>query len=97
MGSRWVVSLNIHNRSILQDRVMTKRIYNFSAGPAVLPESVIEEAKANMLSLGDTGVGVMEHSHRGAALTEHSADSLPTFPTIITSCSCKVARPHNSR
>ena len=48
---------------------MTKRIFNFSAGPAVLPESVIEEAKANMLSLGDTGVGVMEHSHRGAALT----------------------------
>lgn len=48
---------------------MTKRIYNFSAGPAVLPESVIEEAKANMMSLGDTGVGVMEHSHRGAALT----------------------------
>jgi phosphoserine aminotransferase len=48
---------------------MTKRIFNFSAGPAVLPEPVIEEAKANMLSLGDTGVGVMEHSHRGAALT----------------------------
>lgn len=48
---------------------MTQRIYNFSAGPAVLPEAVIEEAKANMLSLGDTGVGVMEHSHRGAALT----------------------------
>lgn len=48
---------------------MTKRIFNFSAGPAVLPESVLEEARANLLSLGDTGIGVMEHSHRGPALT----------------------------
>lgn len=45
--------------------VMTSRIWNFSAGPAVLPESVLEEARENMLSLGDTGVGVCEHSHRG--------------------------------
>lgn len=46
---------------------MTKRIYNFSAGPAVLPESVLEEARENLLSLGDTGIGIMEHSHRGKA------------------------------
>lgn len=44
---------------------MTERIYNFSAGPATLPVSVLEEAKDNMLSLGDTGIGIMEHSHRG--------------------------------
>lgn len=44
---------------------MTNRIWNFSAGPAVLPESVLEEARDNMLSLGDTGVGICEHSHRG--------------------------------
>lgn len=44
---------------------MTNRIWNFSAGPAVLPESVLEEARENLLSLGDTGVGVCEHSHRG--------------------------------
>ena len=41
------------------------RHYNFSAGPAVLPESVLEEAGRNLMSLGETGVGVMEHSHRG--------------------------------
>jgi phosphoserine aminotransferase len=46
---------------------MTKRIWNFSAGPAVLPESVLEEAKENLLSLGDTGIGILEHSHRGKA------------------------------
>ena len=45
------------------------RHYNFSAGPAVLPESVLEEAGRNLLSLGETGVGVMEHSHRGKPFT----------------------------
>lgn len=46
---------------------MTKRIWNFSAGPAVLPESVLEEAQQNLLSLGNTGIGILEHSHRGKA------------------------------
>lgn len=44
---------------------MTKRIWNFSAGPAGLPETVLKEAQDNLLSLGDTGVGICEHSHRG--------------------------------
>lgn len=46
---------------------MTQRIWNFSAGPAVLPESVLEEARENLLSLGNTGIGILEHSHRGKA------------------------------
>ena len=46
---------------------MTDRIWNFSAGPGVLPESVLTEARDNLLSLGDTGVGICEHSHRGKA------------------------------
>jgi phosphoserine aminotransferase len=46
---------------------MTQRIYNFSAGPAVLPVEVLEEARENILSLGSTGIGIMEHSHRGKA------------------------------
>jgi phosphoserine aminotransferase len=46
---------------------MTQRIYNFSAGPAVLPVEVLEEARDNLLSLGNTGIGIMEHSHRGKA------------------------------
>lgn len=41
------------------------RKVNFSAGPAVLPVEVLEEARENLLSLGDTGIGIMEHSHRG--------------------------------
>lgn len=46
---------------------MTKRIFNFSAGPAVLPPEVLEEARENLLSLGNTGIGILEHSHRGKA------------------------------
>lgn len=46
---------------------MTKRIYNFSAGPAVLPVPVLEEARDALLSLGNTGIGILEHSHRGKA------------------------------
>ena len=43
------------------------RVYNFSAGPAVLPESVLSEAAAEMLDYRGTGMSVMEMSHRSAA------------------------------
>ena len=49
---------------------MQDRVYNFSAGPATLPVEVLEETKQNLLSLGDTGIGIMEHSHRGKAFVE---------------------------
>lgn len=48
---------------------MAERIFNFSPGPAVLPEPVLEEARDNLLSLGNTGIGILEHSHRGKAFT----------------------------
>ena len=40
------------------------RVYNFSAGPAVLPEAVLKEAAAEMLDYRGTGMSVMEMSHR---------------------------------
>ena len=40
------------------------RIYNFSAGPAVLPEEVLQEAAAEMLDYKGCGMSVMEMSHR---------------------------------
>ena len=48
---------------------MSERIFNFSAGPAVMPESVLKEAQEALWSLDGTGIGVMEHSHRGKAFT----------------------------
>ena len=43
------------------------RVYNFSAGPAVLPEDVLKEAAAEMLDYKGTGMSVMEMSHRSKA------------------------------
>ncbi len=42
------------------------KVYNFSAGPSVLPESVLKQAQAEMLDWQGTGMSVMEMSHRGA-------------------------------
>lgn len=44
---------------------MHNRPYNFSAGPAMLPEAVLREAAAEMLDWHGSGLGVMEMSHRG--------------------------------
>lgn len=43
------------------------RVYNFSAGPAALPESVLRQASEEMLDWNGTGMSVMEMSHRGKA------------------------------
>ncbi|HEV2881988.1 MAG TPA: 3-phosphoserine/phosphohydroxythreonine transaminase [Pyrinomonadaceae bacterium] len=49
---------------------MTERIYNFSAGPAVLPVPVLEEAQRDMLALPGVGMSVMEISHRSKTFDE---------------------------
>ena len=55
-----------------------KRIYNFSAGPAVLPEDVLRQAAEEMLDYKGTGMSVMEMSHRSksyqAIIDEAEAD-----------------------
>ncbi|MBS5737925.1 MAG: aminotransferase class V-fold PLP-dependent enzyme, partial [Clostridiales bacterium] len=43
------------------------RVYNFSAGPSVLPEDVLKKAQEEMLVYGDSGMSVMEMSHRSKA------------------------------
>ncbi len=43
---------------------MEPRIYNFSSGPATLPVEVLERARDEMLSFGESGMSVMEMSHR---------------------------------
>ncbi len=45
---------------------MTKRVYNFSAGPAMLPVEVLQKAADEMVNYDGTGMGVMELSHRSA-------------------------------
>ena len=41
------------------------RAYNFSAGPAILPEEVLKEAAAELVDYQGTGMSIMEMSHRG--------------------------------
>ena len=46
------------------------RVYNFSAGPSMLPESVLKRAADEMLDCNNTGMSVMEMSHRSKAYEE---------------------------
>ena len=46
------------------------RVYNFSAGPAVLPEEVLKEAAQEMLDYNGSGMSVMEMSHRSKPFQE---------------------------
>lgn len=49
---------------------MTNRIFNFAAGPAVLPEPVLAEAQRDLMALPGVGMSVMEISHRGKVFEE---------------------------
>lgn len=42
----------------------TDRVLNFSAGPGVLPESVLRQVQEDIWNIGGSGMGIMEHSHR---------------------------------
>jgi phosphoserine aminotransferase len=48
---------------------MTQRVYNFSAGPAVLPVPVLEQVQRDMLALPGVGASILEISHRSSAFT----------------------------
>ncbi len=54
---------------------MKNRAYNFSAGPAILPEPVLRAAQPALWNLDNSGVGILEHSHRGAQFTKIMADA----------------------
>src|SRR5947207_10474399 len=49
---------------------MTERIYNFSAGPAVLPLSVLEEVQRDFVALPGVGMSIVEISHRSKPFDE---------------------------
>ena len=47
-----------------------ERVYNFSAGPSVLPEVVLKQAADEMMNYNGTGMSVMEMSHRSSSYLE---------------------------
>ncbi len=63
-----------------------RKIYNFSAGPAILPEAVLQQARDEMLDWQGSGMSVMEMSHRGKEFmsivekTEHDLRELANIP-----------------
>ena len=58
------------------------RIFNFSAGPAVLPREVLEEAKANLLALPGVGMSILEISHRSKPFEEILAGAEADLRTL---------------
>jgi phosphoserine aminotransferase len=59
------------------------RVFNFSAGPAVLPDPVLEQAQAELPDWKHSGMSVMEVSHRGADFVELAARSEATLREIL--------------
>ncbi len=59
------------------------RVFNFSAGPAVLPEEVLQQAAAEMLDWRGSGMSVMEMSHRGKEFISIAAKTEADFRALL--------------
>ena len=55
----------------MKEEEIMSRVYNFSAGPAVLPEEVLKEAAEEMLDYRGCGMSVMEMSHRSKVFDDY--------------------------
>lgn len=62
---------------------MGTQFWNFSAGPAVLPKPVLEQAAAEMLDWRGSGMSVMEMSHRGAEFTQICDEAEDDLRTLL--------------
>ena len=63
-----------------------KRVYNFSAGPAVLPEEVLKEAALDMLDYKGCGMSVMEMSHRSKMFDSIIKEAEADLRTLLKIC-----------
>ena len=59
------------------------RIFNFSAGPAVLPEEVLAQAAAEMLDYKGSGMSIMECSHRGKEYEPVHAEAIANLRSLM--------------
>ena len=66
------MSVSVHDHA----RPLPHRVFNFSAGPAALPEDVVREAREDLWSIFGTGIGVLEHSHRGPVIDRVLGDAI---------------------
>ena len=64
--------------------MMADRVYNFSAGPSVMPEQVLLEAQKNLLNYKGSGMSVMEMSHRSAMFADIFADTQEKMRKVLS-------------
>jgi phosphoserine aminotransferase len=62
---------------------MTERVFNFSAGPAVLPEPVLKKAQEDLFALPGVGMSVLEISHRSAAFEQIIKEAEEDLRTLL--------------
>lgn len=62
---------------------MDKRVYNFSAGPAALPIEVLKRAQKELLSYDDSGISVLEMSHRSKMFTNIIEEAEKSFRKLL--------------
>ena len=55
--------------AISDTTLLGKRILNFSAGPAILPAEVLHHARRDIWNIDESGIGILEHSHRGSVFS----------------------------
>ncbi len=63
---------------------MKERIYNFNAGPAVLPEEVLKEAQENLFSLPGVGMSVLEISHRSGTFDKIIGEAKGDLKSLLS-------------
>ncbi len=63
---------------------MEKRIFNFSAGPAILPEEVLKEAQKDLFMLPGVGMSVLEISHRSKTFDKIFADAVDGLKSLLS-------------
>ncbi len=62
---------------------MSHRVINFNAGPAAMPLPVLEQAREELLDFADTGMSIMEHSHRGKAYEAVHFDAIARMKALL--------------
>jgi phosphoserine aminotransferase len=91
-------NINIIVAYYFLEEFFMSRVYNFSAGPSMLPEEVLKTAAAEMLEYGNSGQSVMEMSHRSkeyqAIIDEAEADlrEIMNIPITILFCFYRAVR-----
>src|SRR4249919_2876037 len=73
-----------HTGPPCQEMFAMSRAYNFSAGPATLPESVLQRARDEMLDWHGVGASIVELSHRGPEFMQVAAEAEADLRTLLS-------------